>query len=60
LMTEPEACRRMRVAARQAACSASWDRVFEEVWESYGICLRLCGHRAPLLRHQPLGSENVA
>jgi hypothetical protein len=60
LMTEPETHRRMRVAARQSACSASWDRVFEEVWESYDICLRFPGCKAPLLRNEPLGSENVA
>jgi phosphatidylinositol alpha 1,6-mannosyltransferase len=39
LTANPETEQRMRVAARQAACAASWERVFEEVWESYEICL---------------------
>jgi len=60
VMNEPEAHRRMRVAARQAACAASWDRVFEEVWESYSVCLGLPGHKALVLREEPLRSENAA
>jgi len=60
LMTDPETHRRMRLAARQSACSVSWDRVFEEVWESYEICLRLPGRKAAVLGGQPLGSENAA
>jgi glycosyltransferase involved in cell wall biosynthesis len=60
LMADPETHRRMRLAARQSACSASWDRVFEEVWESYEICVRLPGRKAAVLRDQPLGSENAA
>jgi glycosyltransferase involved in cell wall biosynthesis len=59
-MAEPGTHRGMRAAARQAACSASWDRVFEGVWQSYEICLRLLGRRAALVREKPLGSENVA
>jgi glycosyltransferase involved in cell wall biosynthesis len=60
LMTERERLQQMRVAAREAACSASWDRVFEEVWESYEVCLRFAGCKAPLIRHAALGSDHVA
>jgi glycosyltransferase involved in cell wall biosynthesis len=60
LMTDPETHRRMRVAARQSACSASWDRVFEEVWESYEICLRLQGRKTAVARDEPWASENAA
>ena len=60
LMTDREKHQRMRVAARQSACSASWDRVFEEVWESYEICLRLPGRKMAILRGQTLESENAA
>jgi len=60
LAADPATLQRMRVAARQSACSASWDRVFEGVWESYEICLRLPGRKAAVLRNEPLGSENAA
>jgi glycosyltransferase involved in cell wall biosynthesis len=60
LMTDQETHRRMRVAAPQAACADSWDRVFEEVWESYELCLRLPGRKTAALRDEPLGSENAA
>ena len=60
LMTDPETHWRMRRAARQAACSASWDRVFEEVWESYEFCLRLPGRKTAVLRDEPFASENAA
>jgi phosphatidylinositol alpha 1,6-mannosyltransferase len=60
LMSDGETHRCMRVAARQAACAASWERVFEEVWDSYQICLQLPGRRTALVREEPLRSENVA
>lgn len=60
LMVDRETHRRMRSAARKVACSASWERVFEEVWESYEICLHLPGRNAALIREEPLRSENVA
>ena len=60
LMTDPVTHRRMRLAARQSACSASWDRVFEQVWESYEISLRLRERKAAVPRVEPLGSENAA
>jgi glycosyltransferase involved in cell wall biosynthesis len=35
LLTHREAHERMRIAAREYACSISWDRVFERVYEAY-------------------------
>jgi len=60
LMTDRGTHQRMRVAARQSACSVSWERVFEEVWESYEICLRLPGRKVAVLRGPTLESENAA
>jgi len=60
LMTDAEAHQRMRRAARQWARSASWDKVFEELWDSYEFCLRLPGCKAAVLRSEPLRSENAA
>ncbi len=37
--------RSMRLAARTKALSMSWDRVFEKVYDAYGVCL------APSARH---------
>ena len=60
LQTDRETHRRMRVAARNAACAASWEKVFEEVWEPYEICLQLPGRKRALVQEGPLRSENVA
>jgi len=60
LMTDAETHRRMRLAARRAACTASWDTVFEEVWKSYEICIQLPGKKAAVPRGQPLESEHAA
>ena len=59
-MTEPETLARLRVAARQAACRASWETVFTEVWESYEFCLRLGGAREPVLRARMIEHEHAA
>lgn len=40
LMDEPELRRRMSQAAREQATAASWDRVFEKVYEGYGSISR--------------------
>jgi glycosyltransferase involved in cell wall biosynthesis len=58
LVTDRELLQRMRVAASQVAGNASWDLVFEEVWESYETCLRLRGGKVASL--EPLATENVA
>jgi hypothetical protein len=31
----------MRAATGQAACWATWDKVFEQLWESYETCTHL-------------------
>lgn len=60
LTEDQETHRRMRVAARQAACAASWERVFEAVWESYEICLQLPPRKTAMIREGALRSENAA
>jgi glycosyltransferase involved in cell wall biosynthesis len=40
LMAEPELHHRMREAARELACRASWDTVFEQVYQAYEVCLQ--------------------
>jgi glycosyltransferase involved in cell wall biosynthesis len=39
LMADGERHARMREAARQYACSISWDRVFERVYEAYATVI---------------------
>jgi glycosyltransferase involved in cell wall biosynthesis len=39
LMADPDLHNRMKSAARQYACSISWDRVFERVFEAYNHTL---------------------
>lgn len=47
LMTQPDRHRRMRDAARELACHASWERIFEQVYQAYEICReRVAGERA--------------
>jgi glycosyltransferase involved in cell wall biosynthesis len=60
LTADHQARQQMRVAARQAACSASRERVFESVWESYEICVRLPARKTAVVRKAALPSENAA
>ena len=39
LMQDSELHQRMKHAAREHACSISWDRVFEKVYENYEAVL---------------------
>lgn len=39
IVRDPDLHRSMRVAARAKALSMSWDRVFEKVYDAYGVCL---------------------
>lgn len=41
LISDPELHHRMREAARELACRASWDAVFEQVYQAYEVCLQL-------------------
>jgi glycosyltransferase involved in cell wall biosynthesis len=41
---------RMSVAARRFACSQSWSRVFEQVYETYDAGLEECGLSVPSMR----------
>jgi glycosyltransferase involved in cell wall biosynthesis len=40
LMRQPDLHATMRVAARQTACRASWDNIFEQVYQAYEVCLQ--------------------
>jgi phosphatidylinositol alpha 1,6-mannosyltransferase len=40
MMSQPQRHENMRLAARQAACGASWNRVFDKVYEAYRVCLQ--------------------
>jgi phosphatidylinositol alpha 1,6-mannosyltransferase len=39
LLTDPDRLLRMKAAAREYACSISWDRVFERVYDAYNSTL---------------------
>jgi len=41
IMSDAEKHRRMRTQAREAACEASWDNVFENVYSAYETCISL-------------------
>lgn len=43
IMSDAEKHRRMRIQARAAACEASWDRVFENVYSAYETCFSMPG-----------------
>jgi glycosyltransferase involved in cell wall biosynthesis len=60
LVANPADLRRMRVAARQAARTASWEQVFGEVWAAYEFCLRLYPPSAALVREPAVEHETVA
>lgn len=54
LMSQPELHRRMREAAYDVARRASWDSVFEQVYQAYEICVqRAAAERAVRRRPQP-------
>jgi glycosyltransferase involved in cell wall biosynthesis len=53
-ISESRLHREMRAAAREAACLACWDRIFEEVWDSYDTCLQLPPRKARLTYGHPL------
>ncbi len=40
LIRQPDLCGRMREAARAHACRASWDQVFEQVYQAYEVCVQ--------------------
>jgi glycosyltransferase involved in cell wall biosynthesis len=40
LMDDPDRLRTMRLAARERACEASWDRVFDRLYEVYASVVR--------------------
>ncbi|MEO6724790.1 MAG: glycosyltransferase [Blastocatellia bacterium] len=40
LTRHPDLCGRMREAARAQACRASWDNVFEQVYQAYEVCVQ--------------------
>jgi glycosyltransferase involved in cell wall biosynthesis len=47
LMEQPQLHERMCEAAREVACRASWDKVFEQVYRAYEVCVqRVAAERA--------------
>ncbi len=57
LMSQPELHHQMRLAARELACKASWDAVFDEVYQAYEVCLQRT--MAELAVRQPLQASTV-
>jgi phosphatidylinositol alpha 1,6-mannosyltransferase len=51
---------RMRVAARQQACEASWDCVFDQVYEAYAASLRQTGAMQEVAPPKPVAITNAA
>jgi glycosyltransferase involved in cell wall biosynthesis len=49
LFLRPAMLQQMKVAARQSAQAMSWERILEEVWESYEFCSRQAGKKAEVL-----------
>jgi glycosyltransferase involved in cell wall biosynthesis len=40
MMSNPALHRELRLQARLQACAAEWGRVFDKVYEAYGVCVR--------------------
>lgn len=40
LISQPELHSDMREASRELACQASWDKVFETLWQAYELCVQ--------------------
>ncbi len=61
LMSQPERLRQMREEARQLACAASWDSVFEQVYRAYAIGLQQKEARleAPARVHRSISEPDV-
>ncbi len=57
LMAEPELHHQMREAARELACRASWDAVFEQVYQAYEVCLQRAATESAV--RQPLPASTV-
>ncbi|HEX9004216.1 MAG TPA: glycosyltransferase [Blastocatellia bacterium] len=58
LMDQPELHQRMREAARERACRASWESVFRQVYQAYEVCVqRAAAERAV---RQPLSNTAVS
>lgn len=57
LMNDADRLQGMREAARALACQASWDRIFEQVYEAYRASLIGARARAPL--SAPVHSSSV-
>ena len=62
LMSKPEKLRQMRERSRQMACDASWDAIFEEVYQAYALCLRSVNVKqaTPAMIHRSMTSPDAA
>ncbi len=57
LISQPELHGQMRVASRELACRASWDNVFEQVWQAYELCVQRAAAERAI--RQPLPPSNM-
>ena len=57
LISQPELHAQMREAARGLACQASWDNVFEQVWQAYELCVQRADAERSV--RQPLSPSTV-
>ena len=57
LISQPELHTQMCKAARELACRASWDKVFEQVWQAYELCVQRATAEASV--RQPLSTSTV-
>src|SRR5262249_16251099 len=60
LKSRPERLEQMRQSARHMACAASWDSVFEQVFEAYAASLRLAGAGGKFSTRTPLAANQAA
>jgi len=57
LMSQPKLHWQMRDAARKLACQASWDHVFQQVYQAYEVCLQRAAMERAL--HPSLQTKTV-
>jgi glycosyltransferase involved in cell wall biosynthesis len=62
LMSRSDKFGLMREKARQIACDASWDKIFEQVYQAYALCLKgqNVKRATPALIHQSMTSSDAA
>ncbi|MCI0389891.1 MAG: glycosyltransferase [Acidobacteria bacterium] len=61
LMSRTDKLRQMREEARELARGASWDKIFEQIFQAYAFCLQhvKVAHKVPAGAHPPIASPDV-